>query len=43
MSSGLCGNMDKINNDNKMKHLMDYFLDVPIYGSKIFNIIAESN
>ena len=21
---------------------MDYFLDVPIYGSKIFNIIAES-
>ena len=36
------GNMDKINNDNKMKHLMDYFLDVPIYGSKIFNIIAES-
>jgi two-component system, NarL family, sensor histidine kinase BarA len=36
------GNMDKINNNNKMKHLMDYFLDVPIYGSKIFNIIAES-
>ena len=36
------GNMEKINNDNKMKHLMDYFLDVPIYGSKIFNIIAES-
>jgi two-component system, NarL family, sensor histidine kinase BarA len=36
------GNLEKINNDNKMKHLMDYFLDVPIYGSKIFNIIAES-
>ena len=25
-----------------MKDLMDYFLDVPIYGSKIFNIIAEA-
>ena len=36
------GNMDKINNNNKMKSLMDYFLDVPIYGSKVFNIIAES-
>ena len=36
------GNMDKINNNNIMKPLMDYFLDVPIYGSKIFNIIAES-
>ena len=36
------GNMDKINNNNKMKPLMDYFLDVPIYGSKVFNIIAES-
>jgi CheY-like chemotaxis protein len=34
--------MDKINNNNKMKPLMDYFLDVPIYGSKVFNIIAES-
>ena len=36
------GNIDKINNNNKMKPLMDYFLDVPIYGSKVFNIIAES-
>lgn len=36
------GSMEKINNNNKMKPLMDYFLDVPIYGSKIFNIIAES-
>lgn len=36
------GNMDKVNNNNKMKPLMDYFLDVPIYGSKVFNIIAES-
>ena len=34
------GNKEKLNN-NKMKPLMDYFLDVPIYGSKIFNIIAE--
>ena len=36
------GNMEKINNNNIMKPLMDYFLDVPIYGSKVFNIIAES-
>jgi signal transduction histidine kinase/ActR/RegA family two-component response regulator len=36
------GNVEKINNNNIMKPLMDYFLDVPIYGSKIFNIIAES-
>ena len=36
------GNMEKINNNNIMKPLMDYFLDVPIYSSKIFNIIAES-
>ena len=36
------GNMDKINKNNIMKPLMDHFLDVPIYGSKIFNIIAES-
>lgn len=35
------GNIEKLNN-NIMKHLMDYFLDVPIYGSKIFNIIAEA-
>ena len=34
------GNKEKLNN-NKMKSLVDYFLDVPIYGSKIFNIIAE--
>lgn len=27
--------------NNIMKPLMDYYLDVPIYGSKIFNIIAE--
>ena len=36
------GNMEKINKNNIMKPLMDHFLDVPIYGSKIFNIIAES-
>ncbi len=36
------GNMDKINNNNIMKPLMDYFLDVPIYSSKVFNIIAET-
>jgi len=36
------GSMEKINNNNIMKPLMDYYLDVPIYGSKIFNIIAES-
>ena len=35
------GNIDKMNN-NIMKPLIDYFLDVPIYGSKIFNIIAEA-
>lgn len=35
------GNIEKLNN-NIMKDLMDYFLDVPIYGSKIFNIIAEA-
>lgn len=34
------GKPEKLNN-NIMKPLMDYFLDVPIYGSKIFNIIAE--
>tara|TARA_B100001063_G_scaffold224701_1_gene232915 strand:+ start:1484 stop:4108 length:2625 start_codon:yes stop_codon:yes gene_type:complete len=34
------GNMEKLKN-NIMKPLMDYYLDVPIYGSKIFNIIAE--
>lgn len=36
------GSMEKINNNNIMKPLMDHFLDVPIYGSKVFNIIAES-
>lgn len=36
------GSMEKINTPNNiMKPLMDYFVDVPIYGSKIFNIIAE--
>lgn len=36
------GNLEKINNNNIMKPLMDYYLDLPIYGSKIFNIIAEA-
>ena len=35
------GNIDKINNNNIMKPLMNYFLDVPILGSKISNIIKE--
>lgn len=35
------GNIEKINNNNIMKPLMNYYLDVPIYGSKIFNILAE--
>ena len=34
------GSMEKLEN-NIMKPLMDYYLDVPIYGSKVFNIIAE--
>jgi signal transduction histidine kinase/CheY-like chemotaxis protein len=36
------GNMEKINNNNIMKPLVNHFLDVPIFGSKVFNIIAES-
>ena len=37
------GNVEKINSKNNiMKPLMDYYLDLPIYGSKIFNIIAEA-
>lgn len=36
------GNMEKIDNNNIMKPLMDYYLDVPIYGSKVFNILAEA-
>ena len=35
------GAMDKINNGNIMKPLMDYYLDVPILGSKILNIIKD--
>lgn len=35
------GNKSKLEN-NKMTHLMDYYLDVPIYGSKVFNIIAQA-
>lgn len=35
------GNIDKINDNNIMKPLMNYFLDVPILGSKISNIIKE--
>ena len=35
------GNIEKINNGNIMKPLMDYFLDVPIYGSKISSILKE--
>jgi CheY-like chemotaxis protein len=34
--------MEKINNNNIMKPLVNHFLDVPIFGSKVFNIIAES-
>ena len=35
------GNKTKIQNHPKLIALMDYYLDVPIYGSKIFNIIAQ--
>ena len=35
------GNKTKIQNHPKLIDLMDYYLDVPIYGSKIFNIIAQ--
>ena len=35
------GNKKKIQNHPKLIDLMDYYLDVPIYGSKIFNIIAQ--
>ena len=36
------GNRAKLEHNKKMKPLMDYYLDVPIYGSKIFNIIAQA-
>lgn len=36
------GNKIKIQNHPKLIALMDYYLDVPIYGSKIFNIIAQA-
>ena len=36
------GNKIKIENHPKLISLMDYYLDVPIYGSKIFNIIAQA-
>lgn len=35
------GNKTKIQNHPELIALMDYYLDVPIYGSKIFNIIAQ--
>ena len=35
------GNQSKIKNHPKLIALMDFYLDVPIYGSKIFNIIAQ--
>ena len=35
------GSMEKINNGNIMKSLMNYFIDVPIYGSKISSILKE--
>jgi len=36
------GNKTKIANHPKLISLMDFYLDVPIYGSKIFNIIAQT-
>ena len=35
------GNKTKIQNHPELIALMDYYLDVPIYGTKIFNIIAQ--
>ena len=35
------GNKTKIQNRPELIALMDYYLDVPIYGSKIFNIMAQ--
>ena len=35
------GNKTKIQNHPELIALMDYYLDVPIYGSKIFNIMAQ--
>lgn len=35
------GNKTKIQNRPELIALMDYYLDVPIYGTKIFNIIAQ--
>ena len=35
------GNKTKIQNHPELIVLMDYYLDVPIYGSKIFNIMAQ--
>lgn len=35
------GNIEKLNNGNIMKPLMNYFIDVPIYGSKISSILKE--
>ena len=36
------GNKAKIENRKSIKALMDYHLDVPIFGSKVFNIIAHA-
>lgn len=36
------GNKSKIDIYPQLLALMDYYLDVPIYGSKIFNIIAQA-
>lgn len=36
------GNKSKVENNEKIKSLITYYIDVPIYGSKIYNIIAQS-
>lgn len=36
------GNRSKIEGNEKLESLMDYYLDIPIFGSKVFNIIAQA-
>ncbi len=36
------GNIDNIKSNCVLDDLIDYYIDVPIYGSKVFNIIATA-
>ena len=36
------GNSEKLERTNEINSLIDFYIDTPIYGSKVFNIIAQA-